>query len=100
MRPSRERLLRISAASLLLLLASLTAGAQEKKDKKEQAPPFSVSLNVTVLDAQDRPAAGLKREDFQLTEDGVAQAVTSVEPLEGPLASASSWTTRARCASR
>ncbi|HLM55471.1 MAG TPA: VWA domain-containing protein [Pyrinomonadaceae bacterium] len=89
MRPSRERLLRISTALLLLLLASLTAGAQEKKDKKdkkEQAPPFSVSLNVTVLDAQGRPADGLKREDFQLTEDGVAQPVASAEPLEGPLA--------------
>ncbi|HEV2864610.1 MAG TPA: VWA domain-containing protein, partial [Pyrinomonadaceae bacterium] len=58
----------------------------EKKDKKEQAQPFSVSLNVTVLDAQGRPAAGLKREDFQLTEDGAAQSVASVEPLEGPLA--------------
>lgn len=84
MRPSRVRLLGISTA--LLLLASLPAGAQDKKDKKEQPPPFSVSLNVTALDAQGRPAAGLKREDFQVTEDGVAQAVASVEPLEGPLA--------------
>ena len=85
MRPSRERLLRISTAALLLL-ASLPAGAQEKKDKKEPPPSFTVSLNVHVLDAQDRPVAGLKREDFQLTEDGVAHVVTSVEPLEGALA--------------
>jgi Ca-activated chloride channel family protein len=88
MSSARERLSRMRAAALLAacLLASPAAGQEKKKDKKGPPAPFTVTLNVTALDSQDRPAGDLKREDFQILEDGVPQTVASAEKLEGPLA--------------
>lgn len=76
---------------VLLLAAALCAAAaasraQEPKKKKEAAAPspINVRLSALVLDAQDRPVADLRPEDFQVVEDGVPQKVTHFEKLEGP----------------
>lgn len=84
--PSRFRI------SLALALCALCLGpaarAQEKKEgKKEQAAePVQVRLNAAVFDAQNRPVAGLRAEDFEVLEDGVPQRLTHFERREGPLA--------------
>jgi Ca-activated chloride channel family protein len=47
-----------------------------------------VVLNVTVLDDQGKFVSGLRRGDFKITEDGVAQTVTSFGAENTPFAAA------------
>jgi VWFA-related protein len=44
-----------------------------------------VSLNVKVADAAGKTLPNLKKEDFVVTEDGVAQVITHFEPVTAPL---------------
>ncbi len=44
-----------------------------------------VTVDVLVLDRQDKPASGLKREDFKVLEDGRPQAITAFEAVEAKL---------------
>ncbi len=44
-----------------------------------------VTLNVTVTDGQDRHLPGLGRQDFQVVEDGVPQALTFFAATQVPL---------------
>ncbi len=44
-----------------------------------------VTLNVTVTDGQDRHLSGLGRQDFQVVEDGLPQALTFFAAAQVPL---------------
>jgi VWFA-related protein len=44
-----------------------------------------VNLNVKVADAAGKTLPNLKKEDFVVAEDGVAQAITHFEPVTAPL---------------
>ncbi len=73
----------VSVGLLALLLAPLLAGAQTPGSETV----FSGSVDVTVAevevfvtDRDGKPVPDLKREDFQVTEDGKPAEVTGVSP--------------------
>jgi VWFA-related protein len=83
-------MLRISSVLTALASASLLTGmasAQAAPPPESEAPTTTLTsttrnvlLDVVVTDKQDKPVAGLKKEDFQVFEDGKPQTVTFFEP--------------------
>jgi len=64
------------AAALAPARAPHAAHADAAQDPPQQQPqPAPVRLNVLVTDEKGRPFTDLKQEDFQVTENGAAQAV-------------------------
>src|ERR1700738_4788255 len=70
-----------------MLLVNCGSTAQETKREKEPAPPYTinvkarlVTLDIVVTDRTGRLRNDLKGDDFQITEDGVRQTITSFEP--------------------
>src|SRR5690349_3024319 len=43
-----------------------------------------IAVDAVVSDAQGRPVTGLSADDFVLEEDGVAQALTSLDEFKRP----------------
>jgi VWFA-related protein len=82
---SRRKVFPSLALGLLLLLLSAAPAQQKKREGEAARQPLVVKINVSVVDAGNRPIKGLRPEDVQVLEDGVPQKVTSVEPREGPL---------------
>jgi Ca-activated chloride channel family protein len=86
---SRRRLLRRLLLSLPLLLAF--SAAQQSQEPQSQERPlqdtgstFKVKVNLvsvyaTVTDEKGAPLTDLKKEDFSLAEDGVAQTISVFE---------------------
>jgi VWFA-related protein len=75
----------ILAIGLLLLLVAPLCTAQSQ----EPAPPIRVTVNrvnvgVTVTDATGHFIEGLRREDFQLFDNGVEQPITDFLSIEEP----------------
>jgi len=73
------------AVLFVLLLAAPLSTAQSQ----ESAPPIRVTVNrvnvgVTVTDTAGHFIEGLRREDFQLFDNGVEQPITDFLPIEGP----------------
>jgi Ca-activated chloride channel family protein len=67
----------------LLIAASISSG------QTQQPPPIRVTVNrvnvgVTVTDSSGHLIEGLRREDFQLFDDGVEQPITDFLPIEEP----------------
>lgn len=84
-RTRRTPLRRLTLTLLTLCLFVPSAAAQDKAAKGKSAEtPFDVRLNLSVLDAAGRPVAGLRAEDFRVTEDGAAQQVTNLARHEAP----------------
>ena len=83
MRPSRRR---VSVACLLAvsLIASRRAAAQDPPPR----PQFRTGTNLVRVDAyptkDGKIIPGLKATDFEILEDGVAQAIESFEYVEFP----------------
>ncbi len=74
----------ILAVLLLLLLTTPLSTAQS-----QQPPPIRVTVNrvnvgVTVTDATGHFVEGLRREDFQLFDNGVEQPITDFLSIEEP----------------
>jgi hypothetical protein len=75
-------------AALALACAAALAAAQDPGPPGE-TPTFpaqveQVIVDVVVTDRRGTPIRGLTREDFTVTEDGVAQAVVSFEAVQLP----------------
>lgn len=77
--------LRIGAVALgLATMAILGATPGARQAPQEQRPVFRgganvVRVDVTVTSRRGEPAVDLMREDFELTEDGVAQSIDSFQ---------------------
>ncbi len=74
----------ILAVLFSLLCATSLSGAQS-----QQSPPIRVTVNrvnvgVTVTDSTGHFIEGLRREDFQLFDNGVEQPITDFLPIEEP----------------
>jgi VWFA-related protein len=70
-------------------LASPLTAASRQESPARTSPTFPaqtdlVTVDVTVLDRKGNPVEGLGKDDFVLTEDGHAQAVTSFEAVGLP----------------
>jgi Ca-activated chloride channel homolog len=83
------RLLRRALICSLIVLQALSMGAQSQ----QSAPPPEgtirvsvdrVNVGVIVTDARGRFIEGLRREDFQVFDNGVEQSVTGFLPIEEP----------------
>ena len=73
----------LAALLLLLIVASISVG------QTQQPPPIRVTVNrvnvgVTVTDSGGHFVEGLRREDFQLFDNGVEQPITDFLPIEEP----------------
>src|SRR6185503_1429376 len=82
-----------------LLLGSLAAFGQSTPPASQtpappQAPPRFragielTQIDVSVLDANGRPVHGLKKEDFELLEDGIPQLIEACAEVTVPDAEA------------
>jgi VWFA-related protein len=68
---------------LLLLAAALaTTPAQERQVPEFRADLALIRLDVSAVDRAGRPVAGLRAEDFRVTEDGRPVAITYFEAVE------------------
>jgi VWFA-related protein len=77
------RLVRLLLLGLIGILSAAAAAAQE--------PVYSmkvdvglVSLDVSVMDAQQQPIAGLRERDFTVYEDGTVQEIRHFSSLDTP----------------
>jgi VWFA-related protein len=87
---------RLIALLLLLTGTALTAGqapapaAQQQPPAAQQPPTFKVrvdyvEVDAVVTDRQGRIVRDLKKEDFQVLEDGKAQAITNFSMVDIPV---------------
>ena len=97
--PSPAPTLKLLAGLMLLLLAlcanTTTAGAQQKKaaraagneetDETIRVETDLVNLHVRVVDELNRPLRDVRREEFRVFEDGVAQQIAFFSREETPL---------------
>jgi Ca-activated chloride channel homolog len=76
-------------AVLLVLVLALLAAPPSTAQSQETAPPIRVTVNrvnvgVTVTDATGRFIEGLRREDFQIFDNGTEQPITDFLSIEEP----------------
>jgi Ca-activated chloride channel homolog len=82
-----------ASAFLPLISATKPVGANTQDNAQDQDDVVRVStdlvvLNVTVLDKDGKFVTGLKRGDFQISEDGVEQKTAAFSAEETPFAAA------------
>jgi len=68
-----------------------TAGGSDKTQDQDDVVRVSTDLvvvNATVVDKEGKFVTGLKRSDFQILEDGVAQKISTFSAEETPFAAA------------
>jgi hypothetical protein len=72
--------------SLVLLFSPRAPRAQEKPPGGEPPPVFTTQVEMVVVDvivsAGEGPVAGLRREDFAVTEDGVPQEIMTFDAVD------------------
>lgn len=96
MAASRFRFVRTTLVALALLdclargLSAQDAAPPASPPGQEPTPTFRsgvqyVEVDVTVVDRKGRPVRGLARDDFEVYEDGVLQAVDSFRFVDIPL---------------
>jgi Ca-activated chloride channel family protein len=66
---------RAAVTASLILLAVLTLRAQQPRQPSFRAAIDLVHFGVAVVDKQGKPVTGLKADDFQILENGKAQAL-------------------------
>lgn len=71
----------LRVAAVLLVLVVMTAAAQEFKLRIDVAV---VSLETVILDSNGRPVTNLRREDFTIRDDGVAQDIQNFLSVDTP----------------
>ena len=76
----------------LLVLPSIAPGPQNKPADPGNSAQFKIQLNVdlvvlnaTVLDGKGVPVSGLRKEDFQVYEDGVLQQINDFSHQDIPV---------------
>jgi hypothetical protein len=74
---------------LAVLIALLLAAPLSTAQSQEPAPPIRVTVNrvnvgVAVTDSTGHFIEGLRREDFQLFDNGIEQPITDFLPIEEP----------------
>jgi len=77
-----------TALALLLPISWQQAPVSSVSRREESAIRLNarlVNLNIKVVDTSGRPVPQLKREDFVVLEDNVAQEVTYFEPVAAPV---------------
>jgi VWFA-related protein len=74
--------LRAMAAVLLVIL--FNPGIAQETDKTKIETEL-VNVGVVVKDATGKPVPDLKKEDFEIYEDGVLQEITHFRPVNQPL---------------
>src|SRR5215467_12070224 len=93
----------LSAGGVAILLAGIAVAAQQRGGpprpgqrpveqppvEQPQAPTFRVTVDAIeieafVIDEQGKPVTGLKREDFEILEDGKPQNITSFSQVDIP----------------
>ncbi|HYP28997.1 MAG TPA: VWA domain-containing protein [Blastocatellia bacterium] len=72
---------------LIALIAALSGSGSGQTNKQDEDAPVRLSATlvtvpVTVKDGKDRHVLDLRREDFQIFEDGVEQRIASFSPAE------------------
>src|SRR5262245_10900810 len=75
---------RILGAVALLLSLVLTSAISAQNTAPAKPSPKMAFVNVTVRGAKNAPASGLKREHFQVREDGKEQQITFFSPDDTP----------------
>jgi len=77
-------MLKTNFLSLLIFLFLFTSNvfSQNKPKAKNESESIRLKTNVMVLDSNNQYASGLKREDFQVFEDGVEQTITQFEEIK------------------
>lgn len=73
------------ALCLLLSCAQGVFAQKPKEQGKADQSPLHVRLNVTVMDADNRPVSDAAREDFQVFENDAPQTITEFETHAGSL---------------
>jgi len=72
------------AAGLIALLPALASPATAQQDRFGEAVDVSVvNVDVYVTDKDGRPVTGLRKDDFELREDGKRVEITNFEALTG-----------------
>ncbi|MDT4896214.1 MAG: hypothetical protein QOH25_1291 [Acidobacteriota bacterium] len=74
---------RLALALLCGLVASLHVGAQQEETIKVETE--LVNINLVVMDRGGRRISGLKKEDFEVYEDGARQEISYFATEEQPL---------------
>jgi Ca-activated chloride channel family protein len=74
--------LRAMAAVLMIVLFNLGIAQDTDKTKIETEP---VNIDVIVKDAEGKRVPDLKKEDFEIYEDGMLQEITRFRPMDQPL---------------
>lgn len=76
----------LSAGSVLaaLAMAISVAVAQEPRDSQFKAATTAITVDVVVRDQRGRPVTDLRRSDFQLLENGIAQHIGDVTLVAPP----------------
>ena len=75
--------LAVAVVGVGVVLGAITATVVASQDQAAQSP-YLVELDAVVLDGADRPVAGLRREDFQIKEDGRAVDVKTFDAVADP----------------
>jgi VWFA-related protein len=90
LRPARTTLIALALFDLLARGLSAQSAAPASPPGQEPTPTFRsgvqyVEVDVTVVDRKGRPVRGLGRDDFEVYEDGVLQAMESFRVVDIPL---------------
>jgi VWFA-related protein len=85
-----KRLLRLAALFVLFAGTALTAGQNPPPAPQNQQPTFKlrvdyVEVDVVVTDRQGNVVRNLKKEDFQVLEDGKSQAISAFTMVDIPI---------------
>lgn len=78
--------MRPAVVCVSLVIAATTAAAQQEKPTLFRANVDVVSLNVTVVDPQNRYVTNLTEQDFTVFEDGAQQELTYFNRTNLPIA--------------
>jgi Ca-activated chloride channel homolog len=73
---------RTIAAALIIVLFNLGVAQNPENTKKENE---LIGVDVLVKDAEGKRVLDLKKEDFEIYEDGVLQEITDFKPANQPL---------------
>ncbi len=85
-----KRLLRLAALFVLFAGTALTAGQNPPPAPQNQQPTFKlrvdyVEVDVVVTDRQGNVVRNLKKEDFQVLEDGKSQTISAFTMVDIPI---------------